>query len=118
MFGLNPYESEELEAEYNARFDYYREAYGPSQLDPEYEAYCDSGCPDYEAWIAFRKGEQVDRRANTCTECRRPIPETDDCIEWQDGSGFICEKCADANEAAADDPVLDYKPGHDNMLPF
>lgn len=78
-FPLNPYESEELEAEYNARFDYYREAYGPSQLDLEYEAYCDSGAGSWEEWVAAREAN---------------LP------------------------AEADDPVLDYKPNHDNRLPF
>lgn len=101
MFGFDPYR-EEMEAEFNAQFDDHRERYAGSALDPDYEAYCDSGCPDYDAWMAFRRGETVDRRPNICTECRKPIPDADDCIEWQDGSGFICERCASRNEDAVD----------------
>jgi hypothetical protein len=32
---------QELESEYNAGFDYIREAYAATQLDPDYEGYCD-----------------------------------------------------------------------------
>jgi len=35
--------AEEILAEDGARADYISEAYGPSAIDPEYEAYCDNG---------------------------------------------------------------------------
>ena len=37
---------------------------------------------------------------NYCTECQREIPATEDVIEWLDGSGRICEACAQASEDA------------------
>lgn len=38
---------EELEYEWNARYDYVQEAYGASELDPVYEGWCDH-CMDCE----------------------------------------------------------------------
>ena len=79
MFG--PYDTfynEEMEAEYNAKHDDHAERYAGSQLNPEYEAYCDSGCPTWQEWVASRGATPM------------PGPE----------------------------PVLDYKPNHDNGIPF
>ena len=58
---------EELQSEFNAQFDYVREAYGASALDPIYEGWCDhcNACDqdgiDPGSFEAF-KASQLDRR--------------------------------------------------------
>lgn len=45
---------EEMESGFNAGYDDHAERYAASQLDSDYEAYCDSGCPSYEEWLAVK----------------------------------------------------------------
>lgn len=41
MDAMNFYSEEDAEYEFNSQFDYAREAYAASELDPWHEAYCD-----------------------------------------------------------------------------
>jgi hypothetical protein len=54
-----------------------------------------------EAWLDFRRGEQVDYyQPSCCVECGKTIPKKDDVIEVsKDGEllGRCCQKCADAD---------------------
>jgi hypothetical protein len=57
--------------------------------------------PRLDAWLDFRRGESTDCTPYICTECNRPIPEDDDCNEWSDGSGFICDACCAKDDEGA-----------------
>ena len=52
---------------------------------------------ELDAWLDFQRGERVSHTRHNCTECKQPIPQEDDLIEWDDGSGFLCEACAAAD---------------------
>jgi hypothetical protein len=54
-----------------------------------------------EAWQEFRQGEKVREIRLICTECGKPAQGN---ASWSDGSGELCNKCAEEDQKAAPNP--------------